>query len=196
VTEPRPRFNAIDRLVRRLRLKPIRRWVHQGDVVVDIGCGTENWIIRNLPECGPGSVGVDPYLPHQLEGAQGVRGEVSAVASTRPGEFDVALNLAVIEHLDPRDGAAMLTQIRQLLRPGGRLLLTTPAPRSRWLLELLAFRLHLISEHEIRDHKQYYSLPELNILLADAELHVEHARSFQFGLNQFVVAVRQHGDIS
>lgn len=190
MTDQRPYFNIIDRLVRKLRLRPIRAWVREGSAVVDVGCGTENWIIRNMPECASGSIGIDPYLPHNLEGPQGIRGDVSTMATQRPGEFDIALSLAVVEHLASTDRDSMFVGIWCLLRPGGRLLLTTPAPRSRWLLELLAFRLHLISEHEIRDHKQYYSLSELTKLLEGAGFVVEQARSFQFGLNQFVVAMR------
>ena len=102
----------------------------------------------------------------------------------------VSTSLAVIEHLPVDAVAAHLEAIAATLRPGGRLLLTTPTPRSKPLLEFLAFRLRLISAHEIRDHRHYWSRSELVELLdrlgwAD----VEH-RSFQIGCNQRVLARR------
>jgi len=159
-------------------------------VVLDIGCGTENWLIRSVDRCAPGSVGIDPHLPDEFVGPSGVRGLVADVIPERMGTFDVATSLAVIEHLEPADRDAMFADARRLLRPDGLLVLTTPSPRSKPILEFLAYRLHVISEHEIRDHRAYYSLEELRDFLGSCGFVVESSSTFQIGLNQLVVARR------
>ncbi|MBP6256774.1 hypothetical protein KA405_03490 [Patescibacteria group bacterium] len=39
--------------------------------------------------------------------------------------------------------------------------MTTPSVWSQPVLELLAYRLHVISEEEIRDHKEYFDKQKL-----------------------------------
>ena len=140
------------------------------------------------PMWAPTSIGIDPDL--EVEDGRGQRCDVAAIADRFPGAFDVATSFAVIEHLPPDEVPGHLASIRSTLRPGGHLVLTTPTPRSKPVLEFLAFRLHVISEFEIRDHRRYYDGPELHDLLTRAGFdRVEHA-TFQFGLNQRAVAQR------
>lgn len=100
-------------------------------------------------------------------------------------------SLAVLEHLE-RPGVHV-SEMHRILRPGGVAIITTPSVRSKRLLELLAFRLHVIDAGEIRDHKHYYTQRELRTLLvragfaADAIRH----RSFWLGMNQLVVATKE-----
>lgn len=189
----RDSFNSVDRLVRWLRTRSADRHVPSGSRVLDVGCGLENWLIKTMtlgatPTWAPTSIGIDPDL--QVEDGRGQRCDVTAIAEQLPGEFDVAISLAVIEHLPPDEVSKHLASIRATLRPGGRIVLTTPTPRARPILEFLAFRLHVISEFEIRDHRRYYNGTELRSLLTRAGfVRVEHT-TFQFGLNQRVVAHR------
>jgi SAM-dependent methyltransferase len=53
------------------------------------------------------------------------------------GSFDLALMIATIEHVD--DPVGVLTHVRSLLRPGGRLVLTTDNARS-WSFHLFKRR--------------------------------------------------------
>lgn len=63
--------------------------------------------------------------------------------------------LAVIEHLSyPIE---MLKEIERVLKPSGILLLTAPSHLAKPVLEFLSYRLHIIDEREIRDHKRYYN---------------------------------------
>ncbi len=48
------------------------------------------------------------------------------------GYFDSACCLELIEHLYPEQGEALLRSLRHLVRPGGRLLITTPNYHSLW----------------------------------------------------------------
>ena len=85
-----------------------------------------------------------------------------------------------------------MPELYRVLRPGGTLLLTTPAPASKPVLEFLAYRLHFIDEGEIRDHKHYFNEDELRALLAKAGFAPGQIRykPFLFGLNQLVIATK------
>ena len=97
-------------------------------------------------------------------------------------------SLAVIEHLD--QPTVHVSEMFRILRPGGTAVMTTPSVRSKRVLELLAFRLHVIDAAEIRDHKHYYTERELRTLLVGAGFAEESIsyRSFSLGMNQLVVA--------
>lgn len=190
----RQRFNPIDRTLRRLRARAVGRHVPAGSRVLDVGCGLDNWLVRSGTDWRSDSLGIDPDLDVERIDACGRRAVVDTIADEQPGSFDAATSLAVIEHLPPDAVDEHLTAIRSVLRPGGLLFLTTPTPRSKPVLEFLAFRLRVISAHEIRDHRRYYDRDELTALLRRCGFErVEH-RHFQFGLNQRVLAHRPAHD--
>ncbi len=98
--------------------------------VVDIGCGN-GALCRELASCGYEVVGCEPSADAmrlaQLAARDlvfyplGVEDDPSALGNE---SFDVAIATEVIEHLaKPRD---LLCFARQLLRPGGHLIVSTP----------------------------------------------------------------------
>jgi 2-polyprenyl-3-methyl-5-hydroxy-6-metoxy-1,4-benzoquinol methylase len=193
----RQAFNPVDRAVRRLRARSVTRHIPADSRVLDVGCGLENWLIRSMTKGSAGwrddSLGIDPHLDPAAVDGHGRRADIAEVARSEPGGYDAVTSLAVIEHLPPDSVAGHLDGIRSALRPGGVLVLTTPTPRAQPVLEFLAFRLHVISAHEIRDHRHYYDRGELVTLLADAGFErIEHTL-FQAGLNQRVTARRPVG---
>jgi 2-polyprenyl-3-methyl-5-hydroxy-6-metoxy-1,4-benzoquinol methylase len=167
--------------------------VEPGARLLDVGCGTENWLVRSAHGIAPDSLGIDPDLEQEFVDERGRRATVEDIASVEPASFDAVTSLAVIEHLPPPSVAAHIASIGTALVPGGRLVLTTPTPRARPVLEFLAFRLHLISAHEISDHKHYYNRDELLALFEPGGWDVEH-RSFQLGFNQRILARRDHDE--
>lgn len=104
--------------------------------------------------------------------------------------IDGALSLAVLEHLDAPE--VFLRELYRIVRPGGVVLLTTPGPTAKPLLEFLAFRLGIIDKHEIADHKQYFSSEMLRTAFVNAgfsDANVSPKR-FLFGMNNIVMAIR------
>ena len=85
----------------------------------------------------------------------------------------------------------LFTEFRRILKDDGRILLTTPTPASRPLLEFLAFKLKIISGPEIADHKHYYSRADIGGIAARHGLACETYRTFQFGLNSFASLVKR-----
>jgi ubiquinone/menaquinone biosynthesis C-methylase UbiE len=50
------------------------------------------------------------------------------------GRFSRAYFLETLEHLSAEHGLAILREVRRVVRPGGRCLITTPNYRSHWVL--------------------------------------------------------------
>jgi SAM-dependent methyltransferase len=93
------------------------------------------------------------------------------------GRWDVAFLLDVLEHL-PQDAAA-LAQIRQSLKPGGLLFVTTPALRFFWSYN-----------DEIVHHVKRYSRTDYRQLAAAAGLELLDARYFMFFLSPLLLLSR------
>ncbi|MFO0974074.1 MAG: class I SAM-dependent methyltransferase [Phycisphaerae bacterium] len=102
---------ALGRLLARCRAAGLNR-AHR---LLDYGCGSGNFV-RYLHSRGYAhAVGYDPY-------AAGPLGDPQVLAA---GPFDFVCLLDVIEHVeDPRE---LLAHMARLVRPGGHLLLGTPA---------------------------------------------------------------------
>ena len=100
--------------------------------------------------------------------------------------FEIITMLAVLEHL--HHPQAMLEEIARVLKPDGILLLTVPSHLAKPVLEFLAFRLKIVSEAEIRDHKRYYNKRDLRELVAFVpELTLTKHTYFQLGMNNFCI---------
>lgn len=65
--------------------------------------------------------------------------------------------------------------------------MTTPTPKSKPLLEFLAFRLHIINEEEILEHCHYYGKKEMENLALNLKMTLMQYQLFQLGLNSLTV---------
>lgn len=178
------KWNVIDRLLQNVRYRRAADLIPNGSIVLDFGCGDGGFLRYLSPRISQG-IGIDPF-------ATPVKGDSCSILRHSPGQdFPVASNsvdvvtaLAVVEHLD--EPSWFLKEAHRVLREDGRLIITTPSPCSKPLMEFLAFNLHVISEVDIRDHKTYYSSHAIHRLL-DLYKAISY-RTFQLGLNQLIVA--------
>lgn len=103
--------------------------VRPGDRVLDVGCG-EGDFCRQIADAGGDPVGVDiaqAALARARRRHPALRFELMAPHGPLPfdhASFDVVWASEVIEHV--ADTASWLSEIRRVLRGGGRLLVTTP----------------------------------------------------------------------
>jgi SAM-dependent methyltransferase len=93
--------------------------------VLDIGCG-EGVLLDALSSTLPGAllVGIDAVAPPPDARWTGVTGDIASYLPFASGSFDVVVAGEVIEHVPVPD--LMLAEIRRILRPDGRLVLSTP----------------------------------------------------------------------
>ena len=151
---------------RRLRLEFMRAHVAAGERVLDLGCG-EGWATAELDALGTTVVGAE-VAAAAIERARrrhpGLDFRLAEIDGELPfadNDFDVVWASEVIEHVG--DTARWLSEVRRVLRPGGRVLVTTPN-HSR--LRLLIAGIELYSE-PLGDHLHLYSAVSLRGLLAD-----------------------------
>lgn len=132
--------------------------------ILDLGCGT-GFNLEHLPELFPCDVVGADISGEALEfcRARHLRAVVQADAARPPfrdASFDLVLALDVIEHV--QDDERALSALARLLRPGGRLVIFTPAFQFLW------------SEHDRASHHfRRYTSRELDAKLAAAGFLVE-----------------------
>ena len=105
--------------------------------------------------------------------------------------FSVVTLLAVIEHIDPEVLEKLLMDIHRTLRPGGVLILTTPAAWSDSLLHWMS-RTKLVSKDEIDEHVYAYTLPLLGWYMGKAGFEMRKVKfgTFEIGLNLWSTAYK------
>lgn len=103
--------------------------------------------------------------------------------------FDAVTLLAVVEHLAPDSMAILFQESCRVLRPGGMVVLTTPAAWSDGLLKFMA-RLNLVSAEEIHEHAFAYTLPLIGWHFGQAGFQMSKVRFgyFEFMLNMWATA--------
>lgn len=136
--------------------------------ILDIGCFAGSFLSM-IPESRFGrQLGVD-ILRSQIEYARVHYGtafrQFRHVGNVRDlanidETFDCITLIEVIEHLDRSEAGALLREISRKLKPGGKLVLTTPNYASAWpLIELLLNRLSDVKYEEQHITKfRYYSV--------------------------------------
>lgn len=136
--------------------------------VLDVGCGA-GWFCEALAAAGLEPVGVDvaaEAVRRARERCPGV--EFAVVADGRlpygDGSFDAAWLGETLEHV--QDVIALLDEIRRVLAPAGKLILTTPdhgpALRLRLGLDVRAFERHFEPRS---DHVRFFTRRTLRTLL-------------------------------
>lgn len=106
--------------------------------VLEIGCG-DGWNCAKLAERGLVVAGVDwsvngtDYARRLVPGATIVCGDISdpGFRAQFPDPFDAVIMVEVIEHIPPADAVGVLKLVRQCVKKGGRLVLTTPSVNQR-----------------------------------------------------------------
>ena len=173
----------------------VKPWL-RGDVL-DIGCGGESSLVDIL-EKGQRYVGVD-IQKDTIERLKVEKPECEfhcvdvevegSLVKTVNSRFDTIVAIAVIEHL--KDPAALLQQCKTMLKPGGRIVITTPTPLGDKLMRTFksTFRIKHEEMEEYSPHVTNFDEQSLSDLLTrENQLEVKCYRRFEFGLNQLIVA--------
>jgi SAM-dependent methyltransferase len=176
---------ALDRELQRQRIAKALPYIEPRSSVVDIGCNAGAFFAAGRDRVATG-VGIDLQEPDSwVDGPFELRvGGFPDVLD--PGEtFDAIVALAVVEHV-PRAGLdAWAKVIPEILRPGGRLIITTPSPKVDEILHLL-IKLRVIDGMEAHEHYGFDPRTVPEIFGSDV-LRLEERKRFQLGLNHLFV---------
>lgn len=114
-----------------------RRFITVNDTVLEIGCGQDKPLSKIL------TAGAQPHVKHYtgvdlnklkpsnsrrltFMGEFNVINEWKQLKKLNPAGYDVLVHFEVIEHMHQKYGLPFLKICRSLLKPGGRMLMSTP----------------------------------------------------------------------
>jgi SAM-dependent methyltransferase len=131
----------------------------RGERVLDVGCGAGRFVAA-LRDAGADPVGVElaeAALERARRNVPGADLRLVETGGTLPlghGEIDLVWCSEVLEHVP--DTVAFLTEVRRVLRPGGRLLATVP-DHGRLRRVLIALGRHYAHYDPLGQHVRFYT---------------------------------------
>ncbi|MEC4807408.1 MAG: class I SAM-dependent methyltransferase [Jaaginema sp. PMC 1080.18] len=181
----------LEPLLRKLRLYKVLKQIPNQCVILDIGCGNTASFLRAVSPKIRQGFGIDfKVSDFETNNIQIKQHKFQDNLPFQDGYFDVVTMLAVLEHIEKEK--EILEEVHRVLVPGGKLILTVPSVWSQPVLEFLSYRLKIISEVEIRDHKRYYNRMKLrNSLIEKAKFSDFYHQYFQFWMNNFCIVVKK-----
>lgn len=173
-------MTPLDRLIQWLRIRKALPHIPRGARLLDVGCA-DGALIRAAAGQIRDAVGIDPDAP---EGTGLVRGRFPSDLRDR-GPYDAIALLAVFEHVPDAERPAFVAACRALLRPGGRVIVTVPAPVVDRIVDTLR-RLRLASGMDIEAHHGYQP-EETPAFFEAAGMRLVRHEPFELGLNHLFV---------
>jgi len=153
--------------------------------LLDIGCGSYPYFLlsTNFKE----KFGIDKNARTYTDKGISIKKYDIGKSEKLPYDsnfFDVVTLLAIIEHVDEKQAKKLLKEVRRVLKPSGRVILTTPTDKADIILRIMS-KLFLVSPEEIREHKQLYTSKVLwqQLQYAGFKSDAVKIKTFEFGLN-------------
>lgn len=180
--------STLDKLLQQLRIRRIKKYIPKNAIVCDFGCGYEGVMLNSIKDIIGSGVGLDLKINpnYSNDKIQLIEADLNKQLTLNDNYFDVVISLANLEHLENPNHT--MKEIYRILKPGGILLMTTPSVYGKPILEFLAYKLHVINEQSIRDHKRYFDKKSLTELCKITGFSLVKHRYFQLFMNNFVYA--------
>lgn len=180
-----------DKLLRWMRYRKVIKYIPKDSIVCDIGCGKEGYFFKKIFNRMKYGIGFDEKIEDQKrEKYELKRLKIFGDIPLENEKCDAVAMVAVLEHLlNPQE---VLSESFRILKKGGRLILTTPTPLAKPILNFLSFRLKLIDRNEIKDHKNYFWTKNIKKMLCQSGFKEENIKNsfFEFFLNNLIVATK------
>jgi SAM-dependent methyltransferase len=153
--------------------------------VLDVGCA-DGALFRVGKHRIPSGVGIDTVASEAWVDGGYERRTGAFPDAVHPGEeFDAILMLAVVEHVPESELKRWADAVPEILRPGGRLVITAPSPLVDHILHV-GVRLRLLDGMEAHQHHGFDPGDVPGVFSVPA-LRLEHRRRFELGLNNLFV---------
>ena len=167
---------------------------HRKGRILDIGCGNFSFFLinTNFRE----KYGIDKMITDdKKEKNMFIKKydiEKEGLKFFENNYFDTVTMLAVFEHLDPILLLGAIKEVKRVLKPEGVFILTTPAPWSNAILQILA-KLKMINPDMIKEHKILYSIEDISAILSEAGFLKEYITfgNFELFMNNWSMAVNK-----
>lgn len=180
----------LEPLLRWLRLRKVISQIPPKAILLDIGCGKKAAFLKAISQRISYGYGVD-FKVENIE-LGNIKVKQFVIKNSLPfddSSFDIVTMLAVLEHIEKEQD--ILREVHRVLKPGGKLILTVPSVWSQPILEFLSYKLKIVSEAEIRDHKRYYNREKLEkVLIKTTEFQEFNHQYFQCWMNNFCTVVK------
>lgn len=176
-----------DYFIQRWRMQVAAHWIQKGSRVLDIGCHQGEFLLWLGEKISP-SVGYDPLYKNDTNSGkhQFFADNFQENMPFEDSSFDSIVLLATIEHIVEK--SVIAREAARLLRPGGRVVITVPAPLVDKILDILLL-LHVVDGMSLEEHHGFlpHELPDVFI---PAGFKLRKKQKFQLFLNNLYVFER------
>ncbi len=181
----------LEPILRSLRLGKVLSHIPESSIVLDIGCGTSAAFLKAISSRIKQGFGIDFKVNENIN-IPNIKTQRVMLEDRLPfqdSSFEIVTMLAVLEHIEREQ--EILSEIYRVLVPGGKLILTVPSIWAQPVLEFLSYKLKIVSESEIRDHKRYYTREKLEkVLVQITGFQALNHHYFQLGMNNFCTVIK------
>lgn len=181
----------LEPFLRSMRVRKVLSHIPKDSTVLDVGCGFSGAFLRTISPHIKQGFGVDFKVNNMTyKNITMSRLKFDDRLDFADSSFDIVTMLAVLEHIEKEK--EILAEIHRVLIPGGKLILTVPSVWSQPILEFLSYKLKIVNEDEILDHKRYYNRKKLKTALVQVSGFKKfYHKYFQFYMNNFCLVEKE-----
>jgi ubiquinone/menaquinone biosynthesis C-methylase UbiE len=178
----------LDKIIYNLRIGVIKKYVKKDMVVCDLGCRKGAFLkkISQIIRYGYGfDIDVESHKDSKIE-IKKLNFDLEKIP-LEDKSVDCVIMAAVLEHLNNPEN--IIKEAHRILKKGGIFLLTTPSIYSKPVLEFLAFKLKIISNEDILEHKKYYKPQKIVKMFIDCGFNKKNIKYRYFEIFFNILAV-------
>jgi SAM-dependent methyltransferase len=193
----------LEPFLRRFRFNQAIKYIKKNKplVLLDLGCGPKipfYFFAKKNKVIFKKYIGVDPLINKNLIDKFVKEGNILILGKFLIKKIplsslsvDYIVAFAFLEHIENPEN--IFKEALRILKPGGKIILTTPTPKAKNILEFLSFKLKLVSPREIAEHKNYFTKEDLlSLIPKNKKLHLKIIHQyFEFGLNNLLVIIKK-----
>ena len=188
--DPKINWNYLDKLIAKLRYLKVNKYIKANNIIVDIGCGQKGEFLLSHKNQFKKGYGLDHKISsHIVDNIEFINNKKLKQLPIPKNSVDVVFLNAVLEHL--QNPKAVLGEALSVLKNDGKIVMTTPTPLAKPILEIMAYKLHIINEAEIKEHVHYYTYEDILYLIKELNdkfpVKLEKYEKFEFGVNSLIV---------